>query len=221
MKSSIKRMLTSVAVAAVAMVSVGAAQAGGDVDTYKPSIWQGAYVGVHAGGTFADMGGDDAASAQGLTVTYEDNGDAFLGGIHAGLNTQRGNIVYGIEGDLSFSGANAELSITDGIDTVSVKLEQTYLASLRGRIGYAMDKTLAYATAGIAWVGMEASISENGNTVDSADETFTGFVIGGGVEHMFTEKMSLRGEALYYNFDDDGLELDNTVVRAGLSYKFN
>ncbi len=58
------------------------------------------------------------------------------GGLHVGYNWQKpGGWVFGIEGDVSFA---------DDID---------YLATIRGRLGYAMDSTLIYATGGAAFIG--------------------------------------------------------------------
>ena len=72
-----------------------------------PWTWTGLYAGAHIGNV--DSGRDDG----------------FVGGVQFGRNWQMGQIVYGIEGDISFSGA-------DDID---------WIGTVRGRLGY-----LPYAT---------------------------------------------------------------------------
>jgi len=129
----------------------------------------------------------------------DDGDDAFTaGGLHAGYNWQRSDhLVLGIEGDVNFVDA-------DNVD---------YLSSIRGRIGYAAGPTLFYATGGVAFISLDDGFDS---------ETFTGYTIGGGIEHKLRENVSIGLEALYYNFEDDSDVdgLDATTVRARLTYHF-
>lgn len=174
---------------------------GGFVQDGAPAIWSGIYAGGHIGGTFTsiDAEGED-----------EINPDGFTGGVHVGYNFQNGKTVYGIEGDFSWTGGK-ETYFGDVI-------QQNYLASIRGRLGYALDNTLLYATGGIAWTEFEVK-------GESPDFDFTGYVLGAGVEHKLSKNLSIKGEALHYRFDDefdgDDIELNSTVLRAGLSWNFN
>ena len=135
-------------------------------------------------------------------ASFSDNGGdddtTALGGLHAGYNWQRSDhLVLGIEGDVDFA---------DDID---------YLASIRGRIGYAAGPTLFYATAGVAFLGFDDNFGDS--------DSFTGYVVGGGIEHKLRENVSLGLEALYYNFEDDSEASDNAdfyTVRARLTYHF-
>ncbi|MEC9369259.1 MAG: outer membrane beta-barrel protein [Pseudomonadota bacterium] len=177
-----------------------AADLGGPKYTYKPAAvpaplppasWAGWYLGGHAGGVL-------------------DGDDDFIGGIHLGRNWQPGNVVYGIEGDISFA---------DRID---------YLASIRGRLGLALGpRWLVYGTAGVAFIDADQTfVLANGATFnDSSSEV--GFAGGGGVELKLTDNVSAGVEGLYYAFDDDNRvgafardDLDFTVVRARLTYHF-
>jgi outer membrane immunogenic protein len=158
----------------------------GPVD-YMPAItWTGFYFGANLGAAFndEDNGGDD------------DDDTAFIGGLHAGYNWQKhGNLVLGVEGDVDFA---------DDID---------YLASLRGRLGYAAGPTLFYATAGVAFLGFEDELSD--------DDTLTGWVAGLGVEHKVRENVSLGLEGLYYAFDEDDVASDDAdfwALRARLTF---
>ena len=77
------------------------------------ALWAGLYLGGHAGGA---IDGDEDA----------------VGGAHLGYNWQDSQVVYGIEGDVSY-----------GEDT---------FGSIRGRLGFAGGRSwLLYGTAGIAF----------------------------------------------------------------------
>ncbi len=231
--------------AGLAMVfSVSSAQAGGSLKDPYPSIWQGFYFGGHIGGVTRDEALLDALGLDGaeggsviinnevrVDVDVDDDASGFAGGIHAGYNFQKGNLVYGIEGDITWTDSEESIgvAITDLEDDVTVNgslsLNMNYLASLRGRLGYATNTTLVYVTGGIAWteLELEASLGASAGDIavgisDSESETFTGYVIGGGAEYKFTDNLSMRGEVLHYGFDDDGVEFDATSFRAGLSW---
>lgn len=164
-------------------------------------IWSGFYVGGHAGGLWND-GGDAAKfwkwkwenESQWKDYEYakfsEDDDDAtFIGGIHVGYNWQSGARVFGIEADASFG---------DGVD---------YLASLRGRLGYAMDNFLIYATAGVAFAGFDdsavvMSIGDYTHSYEFSGDSKVGFVVGGGVEYKLRPNWSIGLEGLYYAFGD-------------------
>jgi outer membrane immunogenic protein len=136
-----------------------------------PSIWQGLYGGVHIGSV--DAGNDDG----------------LVGGVQVGYNWQAGTIVYGLEADLSLSGA-------DHVD---------WLATARGRLGYLLQpRLMVYGTAGLSLVNDR--------------ETDTGFAYGVGVEGKLTNTTSARLEYLQLTNDTahgDGI----SVVRAGLNIK--
>ena len=159
----------------------------GPVD-YVPSItWTGFYVGGHLGAAFSDNEDVDIIDDA-----------AFLAGAHLGYNWQGpSNIVIGIEGDVSF---------LDDID---------YLASVRGRLGYAFGPRLAYVTGGAAFLGFDENLA--------GDDSDTGWVAGLGLEHKLRENVSIGAEALYYGFEGEDTDDDNNfwTARARLTYHFN
>jgi outer membrane immunogenic protein len=104
---------------------------------------------------------------------------------------------------------------------------------LRGRIGWAMDKTLFYVTGGLAYGEVETTqrnLVGQPLTVTTSEVRY-GYSIGGGVERAFTNNLTAR---LEYVFTDLGTteirdevinrldKSDVTVhaIRAGVSYKF-
>ncbi|MGH1352450.1 MAG: outer membrane protein [Methyloligellaceae bacterium] len=176
--------------------------AGGDLSRNEtPALWQGFYAGGHIGGAFTsfDAEGED-----------EINPDGFVGGVHIGVNYQNGNVVLGVEGDFSKTGGK-ESYFGD-------EIQQNYLASVRGRVGYAADATLVYVTGGVAW--SEAEVKGEKPKFD-----FTGFVFGAGLDHKLSDTLSLKGDVLHYQFDEDfdgdNIELDSTVLRLGISWHLN
>lgn len=215
------------------------------------AIWTGCYVGGHAGGAWGDddlelkkkkhRKHDDPSKAltntkaitsekkhHGPEVKSDDDDVVFIGGVHAGCNWQENELVYGLEGDVSFG---------DDID---------YLASVRGRLGVAVDQLLVYATAGVAFMGAEEDfeiVSRRHTHKFTKDTDEVGFVVGGGAEMKLDTNWSFGVEGLYYLFDEDsekytmeskkqcrkgkehGYEVEDDedifVIRARLSYHFS
>lgn len=195
-----------------------------DDPDYRPAVaWTGFYAGIHLGGSFNDELKtvvtetylQSGALATNPVTKYGDLDGAFLGGLQVGYNLQVfGNLVIGVEGDISKSSAD----LTE------------YLGSIRGRLGYAAGKTLFYGTGGVGFVNWDD------NTVL---DTSWGWVAGAGIEHKLTSNLSLGVEGLYYSLDDEGqkiygdptypanqtkrvteFERDLWTVRARLNYHF-
>ena len=119
--------------------------------------------------------------------------------------------------------------------TIGISGGVDLLASVRARLGVAVDNSLVYVTGGIAIPDAEyTAITTAG--VGSVDFTDIGGVVGGGIEFAPIDWLSVRGEGLYYIFDDrrdtsgivgetggdvntgDFAEFDNAfVVRVGVS----
>jgi outer membrane immunogenic protein len=157
---------------------------------YAPAItWTGFYIGGNIGATWPS---DD--------IELLEDEAQFIGGGHLGFNWQGpSNWVVGIEGDANFS---------DDFD---------YLASVRGRLGYAFGRTLLYGTGGVAFAGFSNELF---------DDDATGYVAGGGVETKIRDNLSLGLEALYYDFEDASVggvdnEVDTLTVRGRLTVHTN
>ena len=155
--------------------------------TYSAPIgWGGFYVGGHFGVGFdGDCEVKEKNKITQTAVVYVpvdkckeyDDDNFFLGGIHAGYNWEKhGPYIFGIEVDAS-TGDNIDL-----------------LASLRARLGYAMDDLLIYATAGVAHVKYDEIFGDN--------DSDNGFVFGAGLERKLRDDLSIGFEGLYYAFDD-------------------
>jgi outer membrane immunogenic protein len=160
---------------------------------YQPSIWQGLYGGVH-------LGWGESGVA-----------DGFVGGAQIGYNWQKGQVVYGLEADVSL----ADISYEERFMGVTAKASIDWLATARGRVGFLLTpRILAYGTAGFGIASASASASVPGVVKISVDDTQTDIVYGLGLEGKVSEAMSLRVEYLAFGDHDVG------VVRAGLNFKF-
>ncbi len=123
------------------------------------------------------------------------------------------------------------------------KVDVKHTLSLRPKLGYAIDKTLFYATAGIAWTSAEFSStiqSEfNYSKVGKSSKTLTSAILGMGIEHQFFDNISAKLEYLKINGNDTNyttvyrpgsafpgfsetfnVDFDYDVVRVGINYRF-
>jgi outer membrane immunogenic protein len=185
------------------------------------NTWTGFYVGANIGYGWARD--DDSFS------NFQPEG--IFGGGQIGFNVQRGNFVFGIEADLQASDINDKARFVTGAgDVVTLKSEFDWFGTVRGRIGYAMDRTLIYFTGGFAFGGVDNSVTINGVKFGK-DSTETGYVLGGGIEHKFGPSWSLKGEYQFISLDasNDNVPLgfrdkdqsDIHTVRLGINYHFN
>ena len=161
----------------------------------------------------------------------EESSDGFAGGLWAGYNWQVSpNWVLGVEGDLGWTNANQHNEVFDNDHTDS---RIGRFGSVRGRVGYAMDRMLFFATAGVGWANISQNIQKGRNAGEQVvweNQTPTGYVIGAGVDYAFTNNWIGRVEYLYsnygkttlYNTDGNRADFENDMhlLRVGLTYKF-
>ena len=193
---------------------------------YAPPVftWTGFYVGVNAGGAFAesrvrrtpsslwltsglpaDIANSNAFSTIGRRSLHP---SGFTGGLTVGYNFQSGSIVFGIEGDINYMGLRSSsvvgpFAVAGGNpQTYLQSIRTSYLATLRPRIGVAFDRALFYVTGGLAVADSRFS----GGTVfnaglpsylGSTSKTQVGWTVGGGVEYAFTNNWTTKLEYLY------------------------
>lgn len=202
--------------------------------------WSGAY----AGGTVGFLSGSSIYCRDEFQESCDANPNNLilpepapegnLLGLTAGYNWRRGNIVYGVEADISKS--SAEGSSEGALNFNCVGDCQTDIlaaATLRGRVGFATGQWLPYATAGIGAMDVEVGFPDyDADSVTS--EIIVVPVAGLGVEYMMNSGLSLKAEALYFFEHDDlvatpegtcadpcgAAHIDATVVRFGVNYHF-
>ncbi len=203
--------------------------------------WSGVYVGATIGYGGANVDGVYDASDGVSSFVNDDSGpfsldpDGIVGGLEVGYNWQSGSFVYGVEGDVTF--VDWSDSLTND-DDEKVSVDTDFVATLRARAGYAMDRTLLFATAGVAFTDTKYTANDDANSSGdsgSLDLNDVGVVAGGGVEYAFNDKWSVKAEGLYFWFNDsnDARNLtsdsdnddfaklkDAWLVRVGVNYHF-
>jgi outer membrane immunogenic protein len=174
--------------------------------------WTGAYGGLRGGIGFANAD----VKVQGLNDASTQYDGGQIGGF-LGANYQMDSIVVGIEGDLSYGWNEKDF---DFLGT-SVKVGTDMSGSVLGRVGYALDHTLLYATAG--WTATRAYTAIAGSDEDS--ETINGWAVGAGLDYAFTDTVFGRGEYRYNDYGSKAIggtevDLNQQVVSAGIGIKF-
>jgi outer membrane immunogenic protein len=234
-----RRILIASRVAIVAALLSGPARAA-DLASTKPSpaapapasfSWKGAYIGGYAGALLGDG-----------TFDYFEpapvRGAALIGGGTLGYNWEWSpTVIVGLEADFGYRGpvqSQRQNRLYPGPTDGGV------LGTARARLGYAFaPQWLAYATGGFAfgtdlaprgftstWP-LTVGRQETGTTVRA------GWTVGGGVEHAWTDRISVKAEYLYVRLADSGVAYATNlgsiplgvtsaghIVRGGLNYHF-
>jgi len=213
-----RRAIEASVVALAAIATTIPAQAQG-------TDWNGFYAGAQAGGAWGDMDTDvvcldttppascPTVIAAGAFLTKLSSGlSGFIGGGQAGYNFQSGHFVYGFETDISWTAVEGSTSRPTAFAPLTfvtnAKQEPSWLGSVRGRLGFAAQSWLLYATGGFAFGGVEQSysnVASNGNAAFASDSRVqTGWIVGGGGEYSFGH-WSVKGEYLYYDLGSERL----------------
>jgi outer membrane immunogenic protein len=179
--------------------------------------WTGFYIGINGGGGFGSSNWDSTGS--------RDVSGGLVGGT-VGYNYQFGQVVAGIEGDIDWSGISGT---TNNFCAPGCTTSNTWLATVRGRLGYAADRFMPYVTGGAAFGNIKASVP--GFATTSSDNA--GWTIGAGLEAAFAPNWTAKVEYLYVDLGSfncglncngvsvtDNVTFHTNVLRAGVNYKF-
>ena len=206
--------------AGVILVAAAMPNGANAADAFVPvsDVWTGAYIGAFGG--YVSLKADGQYEGEGIT----DDGpiDGFLLGGQIGYNKQFETAVLGLEADIAWSNADGIVeSEGEEADT-----DLNFLATVRGRAGMLFgesDSTLLFATAGVAIADFDAEFEGQ-----SDGATHLGLVVGGGLEHMVTDRISIKAEYNYMMFgnkdyDDaegENISYDGHVVKLGVNFHF-
>ena len=135
-----------------------------------------------------------------MSIVPGQSSDGAVGG-QLGYNWQTGNWVFGIEGDVDGYGARNATTTHTASDprlglVVTASEAPNWLASARGRVGYAWDPGLIYITGGGAWANVQV-IPTDAAAVSSLTATKSGSRTLGGGFGTGCPNWSLRAEYLY------------------------
>jgi len=215
--------------ALLVLVPAGAANA-----TSMPSVdqlWSGAYIGVAAGAGSVSSKVVDVADYNllGNEVIKYDGTGGIVGGT-AGFNWQSNSWVYGVEGDLSWSGIDetGASAYGNGDDTF-LSTDVNWLATLRARFGraFADHRLVVYVTAGVVIAGVKNSVLDvytlaGTDTANlSKSSTRTGFIGGAGLEFALHNGWSVKGEYLCADLGDESVTGYSDVYHDWIDYRFD
>ena len=180
--------------------------------------WTGFYIGINGGGAFGTSNWDTNGSR---------NISGGLVGGTIGYNYQWGQAVFGVEGDIdwaSISGTSSNATCPFGCKT-----SDTWLSTVRGRLGYAADRFMPFVTGGAAFGDIRASTPG----FAAASSTNAGWTLGGGLEGAITQNWTAKVEYLYVDLGkfncglncgaglvNDNVSFHTNILRAGVNYKF-
>jgi outer membrane immunogenic protein len=177
----------------------------------------------------------------GLLTPYAYNATGPFAGSFIGANYQFNRFVLGVEGDWQWSnltGSNQTLAplgatgaLPSGPFTVSTTTKD--YGSIRGRLGVAFDRFLAFGTAGWATGNPSTAFALTGAApfVTTGGKS-NGWTAGVGIEYAITDTILGRLEYRYTNLQasgfvnipaniaDSGTRTPISDFRAGFAYKF-
>jgi outer membrane immunogenic protein len=161
---------------------------------YPTSIdWTGFYVGLQGGGAFGSARWTDPFSG----VADDPKPTSFVGGGQVGVNWTRDSFLLGVEAD--FTGTQLDDSATDGLGFTH-RVRTTWMSLVTGRLGYAVNRYLAYVKGGFAFANERNTVTTpTGGFADSSMTTQYGWTIGGGIEYAISPNWSAKIE---YDFVD-------------------
>jgi outer membrane immunogenic protein len=213
--------------------------------------WSGFYLGVNAG--YGWGRNEDVVVAETSTLAPF-NGGLFLsgtwpgfgafgsrnvrggfGGLQFGYNWQAGNFVYGLEADAQLAGikgnSNATLPYIVAPNTISVATSGNLdsFATIRGRVGFAFDRSLIYVTGGVAFgmVKYNFAMTDTLGFISSGswNSKSTGWALGAGWEFALPQQWmgmpqqwTLKAEYQYLDFGSSRGAAPETLAGAATSF---
>jgi outer membrane immunogenic protein len=184
--------------------------------------WTGFYIGVNGGGAWG------RSEWTGVPDKFDTSGGLIGGTI--GYNWQTGPWVFGLEGDADWADISGSTTVL-GCGGLECKTRSDFLATVRGRVGYAFDRFLPYVTGGLALGNIKATYPG----FPTQDETNAGWTVGGGVEFAFAGNWTAKVEYLHVDLGDitcsvgsacafpgvgNTVSLTEEIVRGGINYRF-
>jgi high affinity Mn2+ porin len=197
--------------------------------------WTGFYFGGHVGYSRgqADVTLNDPSADPSLD-NFRSRFGTLTGGLQVGYNyLLPSRFLLGIEADASFPNYLAADAVAWSRTRVDVDRAQKidYMATVRGRFGYAFPQWMIYATGGVAW-SLGRFLESPGATddVDKVLHQYKGWTAGIGAEVPIEGGWTAKLEYLYVSFGHQdvmfqsgvaaGSSFDVHTVRAGLNYNF-
>ncbi len=210
-------VLAAAQCAAAADLSLAPLYKAPPVAPLRPYDWTGFYLGINGGGGWGNSSW--SANGAGMNVSGGQAGGTL------GYNRQIGGAVFGIEADMDWSGLAG--STTSAGCPTGCSTNETWLSTVRGRIGYSFDRIMPYVTGGLAVGDIRAAAP----SIGSGDATNAGWALGGGLEFALPGNWTAKAEYLRVDLGSfnctgcgalppDNVSLQENIFRAGVNYHF-
>lgn len=178
--------------------------------------WSGFYVGGEFGGGWAHgywrLTNNNYFNTLGAALVGRDfnaKTGSVIGGIDVGANYQTGHLLLGLSGSGLASGFRKDFAspFFPNLDTFKYKLH--WLSTAEGRLGYANEHWLTYATGGYAGgdLYLELHSPDSGGVTAKSSEWRNGWTTGVGVDYRLSRHTSL-GAAYHFI----RLKMDNETI---------
>ncbi len=197
--------------------------------------WTGFYIGGQVGGAWSEYRYDD------ISLTGEpssQNASSITGGGHLGYNWQSNNLVLGVEAE--FNGTDlkgSSPSFFNPLVTYSSKVD--WYGTVVGRLGVAFNRSMLYATGGVAFADIRSAGLNGPNGVFDSFSTTSdrvGWTVGVGAAYQITpnwiagidykhiefEKYNSTGitNVVGFAYTLTGIDTRIDQLTARISYKF-
>jgi outer membrane immunogenic protein len=180
--------------------------------------WSGFYIGVNGGGGWG-------TSNWTSTGSFDTSGGVVGGTV--GYNYQMNQVVLGVEGDIDWADISGTATTATGVCSLGCTTKNSWLGTVRGRVGYAADRFMPYLTGGLALGDIKASLPgfAGGSTTNA------GWTIGGGIEFAIAGHWTAKAEYLYVDLGNfncgiacgagtQNVSFTANLLRGGLNYRF-
>jgi outer membrane immunogenic protein len=209
--------------------------------------WAGFYVGtqtaainldgnVRTRGNAANTIGEIATGQRPASLALNETNLA--SGAQVGFNVQWGSVVLGVEGDLAFSDVSPRALFFSTLnDPSAFRQDLEWFGTARGRVGFAFDRALVYATGGLAFGDVTNRVAFLRNTdfafqhAGRSSDWAVGYAVGAGVEFLLpaflgnfsivgrllgANSVTVKAEYLYFDLGDKNV-LVNAVPGGGVN----
>jgi outer membrane immunogenic protein len=186
-------------------------------------IWTGFYLGINGGGGWGSSHWDFPG---GSTGDFDLSGGLF--GVTAGYNISAGPAVFGIEGDVNWTNIRGNSSGL-GCGPAGCFTRNTWLSTVRGRLGYDWGGVMPYVTGGVAF----GNIKANFNGLPDQTSEQVGWTLGAGIESQLFGNVTGKLEYLHVDLDSfscsiascgipgpANVHFNTDILRAGVNFKF-
>jgi outer membrane immunogenic protein len=182
------------------------------------ATWSGSYLGVSGGGAWGNAVVRNDLTGADQTPRMDLSGGII--GLTSGFNIQRGPVVFGLEGDISATNKKGSAVEFPPNAAFHNEVREHWLSTFRGRIGYAHDNWLLYATGGGALANVENTIGSVAVGEISDKQWHWGWTAK--VEYLYVvlqDKSYFNPAPSLASPSSQRLNLSDHIVRFGVNYK--